>query len=257
MVKKGDSLGDRMKKNYENVTRTFLPRRTYTIIRLDGKAFHTFTKGLNKPWDDDFITLMDGVTDYLCKNIQGAKFGYTQSDEISILMTDFDNLETDSWFGGNIQKIVSVAASMATFVFNTGMINSGEKKFEGKVALFDARTFTIPMESEVVNYFVWRQQDAIRNSVQMLAQSLYSQTQLNGLNRSMLIKKCLEKGHDWNDLKSGYKWGRSIYLEDKNIYETLDPEEEAIGKQRTWMYEENMPVIQDNRSFVTNVIPKE
>lgn len=254
MVKKGDALGDRMKKNYENVTRTFLPRRTYTIIRLDGKAFHTFTKGLNRPWDDDLILLMDGVTDYLCKNIQGAKFGYTQSDEISILLTDFDNLETDSWFGGNIQKIVSVASSMATYAFNTGLINSGEKKFEDKVALFDARTFTIPMKEEVVNYFIWRQQDAIRNSVQMLAQNLYSQKQLNGLNRSLLISKCLEKGHDWEKLKPGYKWGRAIYLEQKHMLGPDSFDEPTV--QKTWMYEDRIPKFQDMRSFITNVIPK-
>ena len=116
-----DSLGDRMKGNYENITRTFLPRRTYTLIRLDGKAFHTFTRGPPKPWDEDLIDIMNDVTKTLCANIQGAKLGYTQSDEITIVMTDFDSLETDAWYGGNIQKIVSVAASMTTSQFNSIM----------------------------------------------------------------------------------------------------------------------------------------
>ena len=152
-----DDLGNRMKEYYENATRFFLPRRTYTILRLDGKAFHTFTRGLNKPWDKDLIDIMNKVTGKLCKNIQGAKIGFTQSDEISILMTDFDKIETEAWFGGNIQKIVSVAASMATFYFSEEMrklINGRDKhKFltksaETKEALFDARVFIIPYKTE-------------------------------------------------------------------------------------------------------------
>ena len=113
-----DELGDRMKKAYENRTRFYLPRRAYSILRLDGRSFHTFCKGLKKPFDAGLIADMDATACYLCKNIQGAKFAFVQSDEISILLTDFNEIGTDAWFDGNIQKMVSVAASMATAKFN-------------------------------------------------------------------------------------------------------------------------------------------
>src|SRR5699024_4096021 len=106
--------GDRMKKSYENRTKQFLPRRTNTIVRLDGKAFHSYCKGLNKPFDEGLIEDMQQTTVYLCKNIQGCKAGYTQSDEITLLLTDYDKLKTEAFFNGNIQKITSVIASMAT-----------------------------------------------------------------------------------------------------------------------------------------------
>lgn len=111
-------LGNRMKNSYEKRTKNFLPRRTYTIIRLDGKAFHTYTKGLKRPFDMGFINDMNETAKYLCENIQGCKFAYVQSDEISLLLTDFDKITTDAWYDGNIQKIVSVSASLATAFFN-------------------------------------------------------------------------------------------------------------------------------------------
>lgn len=169
-----DNLGNRMKGNYENRTQTWVPRRTYTIIRIDGKAFHSYTKGLTRPFDNGLSDAMNATALFLCQEIQGAKFGFVQSDEISILMTDFDNIETDVWFGGNVQKIVSVAASLATAKFNAVR--------PGKLAMFDCRVFTIPDPTEVVNYFIWRQKDTIRNSIQAVAQSIYSPKQLNGKN---------------------------------------------------------------------------
>jgi hypothetical protein len=161
-----DTLGDRMKEYYENRTKTYLPRRTYTLIRIDGKAFHTYTKGLNRPFDDQLMDDMDETAIYLCKNIQGAKLAFVQSDEISILLTDFDKLQTSAWFDGNIQKITSVSSSLATAKFNELRPN--------KLALFDSRVFTIPSKVEVENYFIWRQQDTVRNSISSVAQSLYS-----------------------------------------------------------------------------------
>lgn len=103
-----DALGDRMKKFYENITRIFLPRRTYTIIRVDGKAFHNYTNNLDEPFDYGFIDDMNDVARYLCKNIQGAKFAFVQSDEISVLITDFEKIGTSAWFDGNVQKMASV-----------------------------------------------------------------------------------------------------------------------------------------------------
>ena len=171
-----DNLGDRMKDYYESRTKSLLPRRTYTIIRIDGKAFHTYTRGLERPFDDKLINDMDETAKYLCKNIQGAKFAFVQSDEISVLLTDFDKLQTSAWFDGSIQKITSISASLATAKFNELRPN--------KIALFDSRTFTIPSNVEVENYFIWRQQDTVRNSISSVAQSLYSSKELHKVNVS-------------------------------------------------------------------------
>lgn len=204
-----DALGDRMKGQYEIRTRYLLPRRTYTIIRLDGKAFHTYTRGMTKPFDVYLIESMDQVTTYLCENIQGCKFGYTQSDEISLLLTDFEKETTEAWFDGNIQKMASVSASLATGKFNN--IMHGMRIVEAdKLAFFDARVFTIPDPIEVENYFIWRQKDAVRNSISMFAQSLYSHKELHGKSQADLQDMIIEKGHNWNDLQEGIKRGRTI-----------------------------------------------
>ena len=117
-----DDLGNRMKGQYEDRTRYSLPRRTYTIIRLDGKAFHTFTRNMKRPYDENLMKIMDETAKFLCEEIQGAQFAYTQSDEISLLLTDFEKITTDAWFDGNIQKMVSVAASLATQEFNRRLL---------------------------------------------------------------------------------------------------------------------------------------
>jgi tRNA(His) guanylyltransferase len=167
-----DSIGDRMKERYENRNRFLLPRRTYTLIRVDGKAFHTWTKNMDKPFDKDLMGLMNEVAVAMCEEIQGARLAYVQSDEISILLTDFESPNTEAWFNGNLQKMVSISASIATAKFNDSAIdayiNGGiQKFFKMDLALFDSRVFTIADPIEVENYFIWRQQDATRNSIQM------------------------------------------------------------------------------------------
>lgn len=201
MVK--DSLGDRMKEQYEDRTRIFLPRRTFTIIRVDGKSFHTFTRNCAKPYDEELNFAMDAVAVDLCREIQGAAFAYVQSDEVSVLVSDFITIKTDAWFNGNLQKIVSVSASVATAAFNSAWVGSDE------LALFDARAFTIPDPVEVENYFIWRQQDAVRNSIQGLGQSCFSQKELSGKScdqiQEMLFTQC---GINWNDIPVDQKRGR-------------------------------------------------
>src|SRR6478672_2640680 len=172
-----DSLGDRMKAQYEDRTRFLLPRRTFTILRLDGKAFHTLTRGFVKPFDDTIKEAMTAAAVAVVTEAQGAKLAYVQSDEISVVLTDFDLTETQAWFDGNAQKIVSVAAGIASIAFT-------ERFGRG---VFDARVFTIPDPVEVVNYFVWRQKDAVRNSVQMCAQSHFSPAQLHGKKTSDML----------------------------------------------------------------------
>lgn len=215
-----DALGDRMKEFYEDRTRIKLPRRTFTIIRIDGKAFHTYTKGLERPFDEGLIEDMNATTAYLCKNIQGAKFGYVQSDEISLVLTDFDDLGTHAWFDNNLQKMVSVAASMATAEFNKLRLTRYMKHFyrflesedieKFKMAEFDARAFQIPFIDEVENYFIWRQQDAVRNSISSVAQSLYSPRELHGVKTYQMQEMIFQKGINWNDYDFRLKRGAVI-----------------------------------------------
>ncbi len=181
MKNQKDPMGDRMKR-YEAATKLLLPRRTYTILRLDGRAFHTITRNLDRPFDARFSRWMIKLTKDLCAEVSGSVFAYTQSDEISILMQDFASTETEPWFGGEVQKIVSVAASYAGDVFPV------------HGAHFDARVFTIPEPVEVANYFIWRQRDSDRNAVLAYAQYLFGAKSIQGINTGELEKMILAKG---------------------------------------------------------------
>ena len=184
-----DSLGDRM-KNYEAKHKTFLEPQTYTIIRLDGKAFHTFTKKFDKPFDLDIQYTMSESMKTLLKEIPGSRIGYTQSDEISILLTDFDKPTTQQWYGGNIQKMTSVSASILTLAFNTRISTSDS-------AYFDSRVFTLPTKSEVMNYFKWRKDDCNRNAISAVAQSFFSHKQLHGVGNVAKLVMLEEIGVDY------------------------------------------------------------
>lgn len=215
------AIGDRMKENYENRARIYLPRRSNVILRVDGKSFHTYTKNLARPFDFAFISDMDNTARYLCRNIMGAKLAFVQSDEISVLITDYDTIDTQAWFDYNVQKMTSVAASMATGEFNRlGFIRIFDQedydnlmvniKTE-KVAEFDARVFCIPEFDEVCNYFLWRQLDATRNSIQSSARAYYSHKELIGKNTNQMQEMLFQKGVNWNDLQPALKRGRIVY----------------------------------------------
>lgn len=225
-----DALGDRMKSSYENRTRHMLPRRTYTLLRLDGKSFHTYTRGLKKPFDGDLFADIDTAIINMLPELQGAVFAYTQSDEISVLLTDFATIQTDAWFDGNLQKMCSVAASIMTAQFNAARISRIVTDYMNKydypdsgelakdVAYFDARVFTIPDRIEVMNYFIWRNQDCVRNAVSMVAQSLYSHNQLHGKSTVDMHEMIHQAGKNWaTDYSDGEKNGRIIIKEEYQI----------------------------------------
>lgn len=233
MSKDYSGLALRM-KTYEAVNKTHLLPNMNNIIRLDGNAFHTYTKGFVRPFDNDLITAMDEAAIYLCSKIQGAKFGYVQSDEISICFTDYDTYESTLPFEGQVEKIVSVFASKCTSRFNQVRSLQIIKKLKEtetdsndvefittalsvmKLAEFDARVFQLPNKEEVVNAILWRQQDATRNSISAVAQSLFSHTELFKKNTDQMQEMIFQKsGQNWNDYDAKLKRGRFII---KNTY---------------------------------------
>jgi len=223
-----DDLGDRM-KGYEDVNRIHLTRRMPMVIRVDGKAFHTLTADMKRPWDEGMIEAMLYTARYLCEHIQNVKFAYVQSDEISLLLTDYDRLGTEAWFDKNLQKMVSVSAAMATLAFNKNII----KFYANKEGVFDSRAFIIPKE-EVCNYYLWRQNDATRNSVQMLARANFSHKSLDGLNNSQVQDKLmLEKGINWNDVPTHKKRGACVRKTEDGW--TIDLESPIFSKDRGYI----------------------
>jgi tRNA(His) 5'-end guanylyltransferase len=265
-----DELGDRMKDFYEDRTRYKLARRTNTIIRIDGKAFHTYTKGLERPFDLGLMEDMNKTTEYLCQNIQGAKFGYVQSDEISILITDYDDIDTHAWFDANLQKMASIAASLATAEFNrlrlirkmnTTVATAGSILEQFKHAMFDARVFQIPYQEEVINYFIWRQQDATRNSISSVAQSLYSAKELHGKKTSDMQEMIFQKGINWNDFTPREKRGSII----RKVEKTFEiPAHWAYGEnvidskftRLKWEADPNTPIISQDKDYLRWFFPQ-
>ena len=240
-----DSLGDRM-KDYESVSKNRLTRRVPVIVRTDGKSFHTFCKRFAKPYDEFFNECMNRVMKFICENVQGAKFAERHSDEISIMITDYDKETTDCYFDYSVQKIVSVVASMATAELcrqlmrgNSGY-STGASLIYDKLTMdepwpmFDCRCFNIP-EFEISNYVWWRMLDAKRNSINMLAQSKFSHKQLQGKTcdeiQEMLFQEC---GINWNNISQGQKAGFYCIKQEVEKEVTDGPNKGQIFKRRIW-----------------------
>ena len=270
-MNKNDALGNRM-KTYEYVTRNYLTRRMPVIIRLDGKAFHTFTRGLKKPFDELFVKTMQDTMKYLCENVQGCVLGYTQSDEITLVLVDYQDRDSCAWFDNNIQKMVSVSASMATMAFNQFFamryhdleenvfeawnVTDEEYKYVDTLrkklhsATFDSRVFNIPKE-EVANVILWRQQDATRNSIQSVGQANFSHKELHGKNCSdiqdMLV---LEKGINWNDYPTTLKRGSCCVKKPFKINEGTD--KETIRNK--WVIDNEIPIFTQDKDYINKLI---
>ena len=192
------ALGDRMKGNYEHRQRVYLTRRMPVIIRLDGRAFHSLTRKMVRPFDGQFITAMRKAAQFVADDIQGCKVAYVQSDEVSFLLTDYDKLQTEGWFNYNLCKMVSIAASEMSVEFSMYLDTPG---------IFDGRAFNIPRE-EVANYFLWRAQDWHRNSVLMYSQKFFSHKQMHGKNLNDLHEMLHKIDKNWTtDLVSHFKNG--------------------------------------------------
>lgn len=209
MSEKHDSLGNRMKECYEDRYRICLTRRTPVIIRLDGRAFHSLTKHFDKPFDKGFMQSMVFSAIRTAEEIQGYKLGYVQSDEVSILLCDFDKEETEAWFDYNLSKMISISASMMSVYFNIEL--SRYTHDFGHMGVFDSRAFNVPLD-DVPNYFIWRYKDCVRNSLQMYCQSFFSPKQLLNKGSSDQHKMLHDIGRNWaEDLSWREKNGTFIF----------------------------------------------
>lgn len=276
---KKDSLGDCM-KTYEAVSRFYLTRRMPVIIRLDGKAFHTFTKGMKKPCDPILTKTMQDTMKYLCENIQGCVLGYTQSDEITLVLVDYQTIDSCAWFDNQVQKMASVSASMATMAFNkaffkrihefTNSITTlqdsdiEQKYLEAlckaceKGAMFDARVFNLPRE-EVINCLIWRQQDATRNSIQAAGQYYFSHKELQGKTcndiQDMLF---LEKGVNWSeDYTTVFKRGSCCIK--VPVMETFSVDRNGNVFERKdirshWEIDTEIPIFTQDRDYINSLV---
>ena len=261
MANKRDSLGDRMKGNYENRSKTYLVRRMPVVIRLDGRSFHSFTKGFDKPFDKVMMGAMQQTTLMLCQNIQGCVFGYTQSDEITLVLVDYNTHETDAWFDYSVQKMCSVAASMCTLYFNkifdkmyfewsfnrelndtTDKLDKVYLKAISKGATFDARVFNIPKE-EVTNCILWRTMDATRNSISSLAQAYFPHKQLQGKSSNEMQDMLMDEfSVNWNNLTIPEKRGTAVY-------------KKVVNDATEWVVDYQMPILKnEDRDYVEKLV---
>lgn len=276
-----DDLGMRMKEFYENIPKTKLMRRTPVAIRIDGKAFHTFTRGFDKPFDEVLIKSMQETMKYLCENIQGCVLGYAQSDEITLILVDYKKLTSSAWFDYETQKMCSIAASMATMAFNKYFQRAFEdfghsllsseldedntlSLYEAYIkavrtgAMFDARCFNIPKE-EVANLIYWRQLDATRNSIQMVGQANFSHKELQNKSCNMIQDMLMtQKGINWNDFPVYQKRGSCCIKETycPELGENNTDSETSIQTARTqWVIDKEIPIFKgDNREYIEKLI---
>lgn len=279
-----DDLGVRMKTFYEQISKTKLMRRCPVALRIDGKAFHTFTRGFQKPFDEVLIKSMQETMKYLCENIQGCVLGYTQSDEITLILVDYKKLTSSAWFDYEVQKLCSIAASMATMAFNKAF-EKNVKSFDlllayndygddteenrklldiynkavDKGAMFDCRCFNIPKE-EVTNLIYWRQLDASRNSIQMVGQANFSHKELQNKSCNEIQDMLMtQKGINWNDLPIYQKRGsccvrNKIVLFRDSIMETVQLRNTSKSENE-WIIDTKIPIFKDEgREYIDRLI---
>lgn len=279
-------LANRMKSFYEEASKTRLLRRTPVVIRIDGRAFHTFTKGFVQPFDNVLIDSMHETMKYLCENIQGCVLGYTQSDEITLILTDYKELTSDAWFNYEVQKVCSIAASMATMAFNNifskyvkgfdlalayndnGIDTEENRKLWGiynkaakRGAMFDARCFNIPKE-EVTNLIYWRQLDASRNSVNMVGRAYFSHSELLNKSCSQIQDLLMTKGINWNNYPTYQKRGACCVKCEVLNKESDTPHplkvilpQTIVKTSKQWIVDKNIPIFKgDGRQYIEKLI---
>ena len=255
------SLGDRMKA-YEGVSKTSLLARTPVIIRLDGKAFHTYTKKMPRPFYKPLHDAMVETVKYLCEEIDTCQIGYTQSDEISLLLKDFTKFKTQAWFDNEVQKIVSSSAALATAIFNDVVSKTIPAELRnGRFGYFDSRAFNVPTE-EVCNYFIWRQQDCTRNSINSVGQANFSQKELNGKNTDMVQYMLVTQANvNWNDFETWAKRGTCVRqnVNVDSLPALIAGESAPFMKSKThsgqrWVVDHDIPVFTQERNYINDLL---
>lgn len=275
-------LAERM-KGYEKRNRYYLQRRMPVILRLDMRAGHSFTRGFERPFDEVFIKSMQDTAKYLCENIQNCKLSYQQSDEITLLLVDYDKLNTDCFFDYRVDKLCSIAASMATMAFNKFFEKyvdeyrfskwDGVSKYEDgtwgyiqtllnavdKGAMFDARCFNIPKE-EVTNLCYWRQDDASRNSIQMVGQANFSHKELHKKSRNDIQDMLMtQKGINWNDFPTYQKRGsccvkNKIIIESDGVMATAQLRDTSRSENE-WIIDTDIPIFKgEGREYIDRLV---
>lgn len=247
------SVGDRMKA-YENDRRKHLVPNVPVIIRVDGRGFSSYTSKFKKPFDELIIKAMQHTAIKLCEDVQNVKVAYSQSDEITLVIVDPND---QMWYKGNLQKIVSIAAGIATYHFNDYMDRHHwfpHRADEKRPAMFDARAFQVP-QHEVNNVLVWRQRDGIRNSISMYAQRHFSQSKLNNKGSAEQLGMLLEKGIDWNkeDLvkQRGFCVVKEFYILDVDKDSVPDEVQAPNNVRRSrWNVDDEVPIFSKDPGFV-------
>jgi tRNA(His) 5'-end guanylyltransferase len=226
-----DDLGRRIKREYEDAFQLRLPRHSYFIVRIDGRGFHTFTANLERPYCRALADAMDQAALHLAREMIGCRFGFGQSDEYSFLLADTERDDSPLWFDGNVQKIVSVSASLFTGAFNRAFASTN-------IAAFDSRVMVISKRGEVEKYFLWRQLDAEANSLNMLASAHYSHEEL--LRKSTAEKHDLlnTKGVNWAKETADFKRGRVVSRGDAG-----------------WVVDREIPIFSRDAGYLGGLIP--
>ena len=246
-----DSLGDSMKKHYEDAYRFHLTGRLPIILRIDGCHFHSYTKGCEKPFDKNLTHVMNETAKAICNAVQGAKIAYVQSDEISILLNSYESLNSESWFSNNLQKMVSVSAGIASATFTS---LSDQIFGKTKIATFDSRAFILPKE-EVNNYFIWRQQDCSRNSIQMLARSIFSQNECFKKNSAQLRQMCVESNRPWEDMPTSQRLGRCIFKNQRSeVFVNKKTNTSAPVTRSFWDVDLEIPNFHESPDYIQKLI---
>lgn len=221
MTNSKDELGDRLKAQEQMEAGRKANKNLPLMCRLDGRAFHTFTKGLIRPYDTRLSELMVDTAAYLVENTH-AKLGYTQSDEITLCWWNKeDSPESVYMFDGKYQKLTSTLAAMASAYFNMRLETAiPEKAFSktGQIQVFDARVWNVSYLEEVYLNFLWRQDDCIKNSISMAAQAKFSPKQLHGVGSEGKKKMLREMGFPWEDEPQFFRTGSYVKRSVKQVF---------------------------------------
>lgn len=243
-----NDFGDRMKSYERTETNQFFDLNKPVYVRIDGRSFSKFTRQMKKPFDYDFTDIMQEVTKYLVKETS-ANLGYTQSDEISLLFCRKGE-KSSVFFEGKKQKMVSVLSALATAKFVQLALDKFPEQCAKNLPIFDARAFNVPNLVEAMNCFLWRQKDAVRNSVSMFARYHFPHSQIQGKSKDEMISMLEQKGTSWYtlpvDVREGAYFKREVFALQPNLLRSRISKIEGEKSFLEMNFEERMEMINEN-----------